>query len=123
MLLPRKEKTKITSSWFPDSNYNSGGYGLSLPHSDAGIWLRQETFLPNWVGRMAHQPEREGGEVGAAFVWWQSGDWKGEGTFLGRNKEAFDAEVFAILGVVRHLNETGEQPGVHRCLRFPSGHL
>ena len=46
------------SSWFPDSNYNSGDYGLSLPCPDAGIWLHQETFLPNWVGRMAHQPER-----------------------------------------------------------------
>ena len=42
------------SSWFPDSNYNSGDYGLSLPHPDVGIWLRQETFLPNWVGRVAH---------------------------------------------------------------------
>ena len=46
------------SSWFPESNYNSGDYGLSLPYPDTNIWLRQETFLPNWVGRMAHQPER-----------------------------------------------------------------
>ena len=46
------------SSWFPDSNCNNGDYGLSLPRLDTGIWLRQETFLPNWVGRMAHQPER-----------------------------------------------------------------
>ena len=46
------------SSWFPDSNYNSGDYGLSLLHPDTGIWLRQETFLPNWVGRVAHKPER-----------------------------------------------------------------
>ena len=46
------------SSWFPDSIYNGGDCGPSLPHPDTGIWLRQETFLPNWVGWMAHQPER-----------------------------------------------------------------
>ena len=48
------------SSWFLDSNYKGGDYGLSLPHPDAGIWLCQETFLPNRVGHMAHQPERYG---------------------------------------------------------------
>ena len=32
-----------------------GDYGLSLPHFDTGIWLRYETFLPNWLGRVAHQ--------------------------------------------------------------------
>ena len=33
---------------------------------------------------------------------------RGAGTFLGTNKEVFDAEVFAILRAVRLLNERGE---------------
>ena len=28
---------------------------LSLPHPVIDTWLRQGAFLPNWVGRMAHQ--------------------------------------------------------------------
>ena len=51
----------------------------------------------------------EGGEVGAAWAWWQDGEWRGEGLFLGTNKEVFDAEVYAIGRAVRLLNERGEE--------------
>ena len=44
----------------PDSNYNSGDYGLFLPHPDTGIWLHQEIFLPNGAGRMEHQRDYRG---------------------------------------------------------------
>ena len=38
---------------------------------------------------------------------WPSGGARG-GTYLGKNKEVFDAEVFAILHAIRLLNERGE---------------
>ena len=50
----------------------------------------------------------EHGQVGAAAVWWEEGRWRGSGTFLGTNKEVFDAEVFAILQVIKLLNARGE---------------
>ena len=50
----------------------------------------------------------EDGGVGAAWVWRQDGEWKGEGIFLGTNKEVFDAEVYAIHRAVELLNERGE---------------
>ena len=50
----------------------------------------------------------ENGQVGAAAVWWEEGRWRGTGTFLGTNKEVFDAEVYAILQAIRLLNARGE---------------
>ena len=49
----------------------------------------------------------ESGRVGAAVSWWSKGGWTGRGTYLGTNKEVFDAEVFAILQAVKLLNERG----------------
>ena len=40
------------------------------------------------------RPENE--RVGAAIVFRGRGSWKEQGTYLGRNKEVFDAELFAI---------------------------
>ena len=51
----------------------------------------------------------ERGEVGAAVVWWREGGWGGQGTYLGKNKEDFDAEVFAILQAVKTLDARGEE--------------
>ena len=53
-------------------------------------WTDQERTV--W----ADGSKLEGGEVGAAWAWWQEGKWRGEGTFLGTNKEVFDAEVYAF---------------------------
>ena len=50
----------------------------------------------------------ENGKVGAAAVWWEEGRWRDAGTFLGTNKEVFDAEVFAILQAIRLLDARGE---------------
>ena len=50
----------------------------------------------------------DGGGVGAAWTWQQSGEWKEEGIFLGTNKEVFDAEVYAIREAARLLDERGE---------------
>ena len=50
----------------------------------------------------------ENGQVGAAAVWWEAGKWRGSGTFLGSNKEVFDAEVFAILQALRLIDSRGE---------------
>ena len=50
----------------------------------------------------------ENGRVGAAVVGWSEGG-SGRGTYLGTNKEVFDAEVFAIPQAVKLLNERNEE--------------
>ena len=50
----------------------------------------------------------ESGRVGAAWTWWQKGEWRGQGSFLGTNKEVLDAEVYALQMAVRLLNDRGE---------------
>ena len=50
----------------------------------------------------------DNGRVGAAWAWLQSGEWKEHGIFLGTNKEAFDAEVYAIGEAANLLDERGE---------------
>ena len=50
----------------------------------------------------------ENGRVGAAWAWWQEGGWRGDGSFIGTNKEVFDAEVYALLEAIRLLNSRGE---------------
>lgn len=42
------------------------------------------------------------------MVFWRNREWASRSTYLGRNKEVFDAEVFAILRAIRLLNERGE---------------
>ena len=46
--------------------------------------------------------------VGAAVAFRGRGGWEQEGTYLGKNKEVFDAEVFAIGQALRVLDERGE---------------
>ena len=65
-------------------------------------WTDQERTV--WAGGS----RQDGGEVGAAWVWQQKEEWRGEGTFLGTNKEVFDAEVYAIREATRLLDERGE---------------
>ena len=50
----------------------------------------------------------EDGRVGAAWAWWQEGEWRRDGSFLGTNKEVFDAEVYALLEAIRLLNDREE---------------
>ena len=51
----------------------------------------------------------ENGRVGAAVTWWKDGGWDLRVTYLGTNKEVFDAEVFAILRAVTLLVERKEE--------------
>ena len=53
-------------------------------------------------------PRLESGEVEAVMAFWRNEEWVRRGTYLGKNKEVFDAEVFAILRAARLLNERGE---------------
>ena len=46
--------------------------------------------------------------VGAAVAFRGRGGWEQEGIYLGRNKEVFDAEVFAIGHALRVLNRRAE---------------
>ena len=50
----------------------------------------------------------ESGEVGVALAFWRDREWARRGTFLGKDKEVFDAEVFAIMQTVRLLDERNE---------------
>ena len=43
------------------------------------------------------------------MAWWKDGRWAGRGAYLGKNKEVFDAKVFAILRAVRLFHERGEE--------------
>ena len=47
----------------------------------------------------------ESGKVGAAVAWWRNGGWTGRGTYLGTNKEVFDAEVFAIYQALKAFDQ------------------
>ena len=51
----------------------------------------------------------ENGSVGAAVAFKEGGNWKEEGTFLGGNKEVFDAEIFAIGRALEIINERSER--------------
>ena len=49
--------------------------------------------------------------MGAAVAFRRGREWVSRGTYLGRNKEVFGAEVFAILQAIRLLNERDETGG------------
>ena len=46
--------------------------------------------------------------VGAAIAFRREGSWKEQGVYLGRNKEVFDAELFAIGQALEELNSRNE---------------
>lgn len=50
----------------------------------------------------------ESGAVGAAAAFQNGEGWVKRVTYLGKNKEVFDAEVFAILSAARLLDERAE---------------
>ena len=54
-------------------------------------------------------PRLEGGAVGAALAYKDRERWVGRATYLGKNKEVFDAEVYAIMRVVKLLDEREER--------------
>ena len=47
----------------------------------------------------------ENERVGAAIAFRREGRWVNQGWYLGRNKEVFDTEVFAIGQALEELNE------------------
>ena len=57
----------------------------------------------------ADGPRLESRAVGAAVAFWDGGGWVKRVTYLGRNKEIFDAEVFVILRAVRLFNGRSER--------------
>ena len=56
------------------------------------------------------------GRVGAACVWRTPGGWTGRRFHLGKNKEVFDAEVYAIFQALSIINQRQER--VHRYTVF-----
>ena len=53
------------------------------------------------------------------MAFWERGGWVKRVTYLGKNKEVFDAEVFAILRAARLLIERGEEGGGIPSSRTP----
>ena len=51
----------------------------------------------------------DSGAVGAAFASWEGSRWTRRGFYLGRNKEVFDTEDFAIHQALGHLNDRDER--------------
>ena len=50
----------------------------------------------------------EGGEVGAAIAFRENCTWTRKGTYLGKNKEVFDTEVYAICQALETLDSRNE---------------
>ena len=59
----------------------------------------------------------ENGAVGAAVAFKKGGGWNKEGTYLGKNGEVFDAEVWAIGRALEVLNERNEEGKEYSLLR------
>ena len=51
----------------------------------------------------------ENGAIGAAIAFKADGSWTKEGSYLGNNKEVFDAEVWAICRALETLNSRNEE--------------
>ena len=72
--------------------------------------LRTAREWPDHQGAVWTDGSRlENGAVGAAFAFREGDRWVRRGTYLGKNEEAFDAEVFAILQALNPLNSRDEQ--------------
>ena len=56
-----------------------------------------QEWSDQWGAMWTDGSRLEGGEVGAAVAWRDNSSWRGSGTYLGTNKEVFDAEVFVTL--------------------------
>ena len=61
-------------------------------------------------------PRPESGAVGAAVAFQGGGRWVKRGTYLGKNKEVFDAEVYAVLQAVKLLEEREEEGQIYTVL-------
>jgi ribonuclease HI len=60
----------------------------------------------------------ENKRVGSAVVWQERGEWKEEGSYLGKRKEVFDAEVYAILRALRKAVDKVENEEIERITIF-----
>ena len=66
-------------------------------------WTDQENSIWTDGSRL------ENGAVGAAVAFKEEGVWKGKGFYLGKNKEVFDAETYAIYQAMRTLDDRGDR--------------
>ena len=71
----------------------------------AGEWLEEAQKDTVWTDGS----RLESGAVGAAVAFKEEGIWKGQGTYLGKNKEVFDAEVFATGQAIRTFSDRNEE--------------
>ena len=66
-------------------------------------WTNQESTIWTDGSRL------EDGSVGAAVAYWREGSWVRRGSYLGKNKEVFNAEVFAIHQALEILRDRDER--------------
>lgn len=60
----------------------------------------------------------ENGKVGSAVVWKEGEQWKEERSYLGKKKEVFDAEVYAIMRAMRKATEIDNNERVDKITIF-----
>ena len=70
----------------------------------AKSWTDESQEDTVWTDGSRLENER----VGAAIAFRRRGSWKEQGTYLGKNKEVFDAELFAIGQALEELDSRGE---------------
>jgi hypothetical protein len=66
------------------------------------------------------------GNVGAAVAWKEGTEWKGLKYRLGRNKEVFDAELFALLRatiMIRDEVDVMISEGIQKIITLPTHNL
>lgn len=51
----------------------------------------------------------DNGKVGSAVVWKEGEEWKEERSYLGKKKEVFEAEVYAIMRAMRKCDRNRQQ--------------
>ena len=109
---------KVNTCWTDGSRMDDGGVGCSV------VWMEQAGTKPKpWVGRNTGRlyhplPVTED-------------TWTGESYHLGKNKDVFDAEVYAIYRAVRRFNRRQEHnasytvftDAVEAIRRFRDDHL
>ena len=88
-------------------------------------WVRDEHVLDLDLWRKSRDtlwtegPRLDSGRVGAAVVWWEGAGWEGRSYYLGRNKGAYDAEIYTIYRALRITDQL--ESVYHLRLGFGSG--
>ena len=80
----------------------------------AAAWREEEGRPPPWVGPATGKAYAPG---------WREAGWAGRRYRLGKNKEVFDAELYALYRATKILEERGEQGQDYTILSYSTAAL